>query len=165
MIPSKEKEFLEILRTNTLLVKKVCCMYSDSKVDKQDLEQEICLQLWRAYPNFKGNSKISTWLYKVALNTAITFLKKQKRQNSNNEAICHEFYELSNNTYDTEQTEKLAEMYRAISSLSKIEKALVMLYIDEKPYDEIADILGVSTVNARVKLTRIKEKLRQTVNN
>lgn len=160
----KENEFLEVLQTNTLLVKKVCCMYSENKEDKQDLEQEICLQLWRAYPNFKGNSKISTWLYKVALNTAITFFKKQKKKQGQNE-ICQEFYELSSNNEDSDQAEKLVEMHKAISNLSKIEKALVMLYIDEKPYDEIADILGISAVNARVKLTRIKEKLRQTVNN
>lgn len=164
MNPTNEKEFLEMLRTNTLLVKKVCCMYSDNNDDKQDLEQEICLQLWRAYPNFKGNSKTSTWLYKVALNTAITFFKKQKKKEKGNE-ICTEFYELTANTDDNDQAEKLAEMHKAISSLSKIEKALVMLYIDEKPYDEIADILGISAVNARVKLTRIKEKLRNTVNN
>ena len=158
-----ENEFLEVLRDNTLLVKKVCCMYSENAHDKQDLEQEICLQLWRAYPSFKGNSKVSTWLYRVALNTAITFFKKQKRK-GNEEEVCKEFYELSTIGNDDGQTEKLTEMQKAINKLSKIEKALVMLYIDEKPHDEIADILGISAVNARVKLTRIKEKLRKTIN-
>lgn len=139
-------------------------MYSENDHDKQDLEQEICLQLWRAFPNFKGNSKVSTWLYRVALNTAITFFKKQKKKNGE-EDVCKEFYELTASHDDEKQSERLIEMRNAINTLSKIEKALVMLYIDEKPYDEIADILGISTVNARVKLTRIKEKLRRTVNN
>lgn len=164
MNPNTENEFLEILRSNTILVKKVCCMYSENAHDKQDLEQEICLQLWRAYPGFKGNSKVSTWLYRVALNTAITFFKKQKRKNSENE-VCKEFYDLTSSTDDEAQAEKLTEMRKAINMLSKVEKALVMLYIDEKPYDEIADILGISAVNARVRLTRIKDKLRKTVKN
>lgn len=163
MIPHKEKEFLEVLRQNTLIIKKVCCLYSNSREDSKDLEQEISLQLWRSYSTFQGRSKVSTWLYKVALNTAITFLKKEKKHSEKN--ACSEFYELTTNTNDEVILEQMAEMHKAINKLSKIEKALVMLYIDEKSYDEISDILGISAGNARVKLLRIKEKLKQTVKN
>ena len=164
MNPVKEKEFLDLLIANSLIVKKVCCMYFDTEEDKKDLEQEIFLQLWRAYSNFKGESKFSTWLYKVALNTAITFFKKQKRKD-NEQEICQEFYEVSNNMPDIHKNEQLERLHSAISMLSKSEKAFVMLYIDEKGYDEIAEILGITPGNARVKLARIKEKLKQNIKN
>jgi RNA polymerase sigma factor (sigma-70 family) len=135
-------------------------MYSVNQADQQDLEQEICVQLWKAYPNFKGNSKASTWLYRVALNTAITFFKKQKRIEKENDA-CGEYYELITSDSDNELQEKLNAFYKEVEKLNKIEKALVMLYIDEKSYSEIAEILGISEVNARVKLNRVKSKLKK----
>lgn len=160
MQKENEKEFLEVLKSNRLIVKKVCCMYANADADKQDLEQEIILQIWKAFPSFQGNAKMSTWLYKVAINTAITFFKKSKKQTEGN-AVCQEFYEFVEVNDDPAINEQLAAMYRAINKLSKLEKALVMLYIEDKSYAEISDILGISEVNARVKLSRTKEKLKE----
>lgn len=137
------------------IVHKVCSMYTDNKDDHQDLFQEILLQLWQAYPRFKGDSKLTTWMYRVALYTAISgFKKKQRIISEGMDSKAYEYYE-ANDPYRYEN------LQMAISTLSKADKALVMLYLDEKPYKEIAEILGLTETNVGVKLNRIKKKLKE----
>lgn len=157
-----EKQFEKHLGENELLIHKVCRLYAYSLADRQDLFQEIVIQLWKAFPKFNGQSKFSTWLYRVAINTAITGLRKQK-----NFIVTYEPATLpqqvdSNTNVEEEQ---LKILHMAIEQLNQVEKAIVMLYMEDKTYDEMEDILGISQGNLRVKMNRIKEKLRQITKN
>lgn len=136
-------------------------MYGNSEEDRQDLFQEIIAQLWKAYPSFRQESKISTWLYRIALNTAIAGYRKLQRRIStipiDAELIVGE------ESDSIIKTEQLKLMYVAIAQLTDIEKAIVMLYIEDKSYEEMEDILGMTQGNLRVKMNRIKEKLRKNL--
>lgn len=138
-------------------------MYGDNKQDAEDLFQEIVLQLWKSYKGFKGEARISTWMYRVALNTAITRLHKNKRR-PDNHRIIHENLNLPDEDHKRMDIEFANELQLAISSLNKFDKALVMLYLDEKSYSEMADIMGISESNVGVKISRIKSKLKAILN-
>ena len=149
-------------KENNGIIHKVCHLYCRSAQDRQDLFQEILLQLWKAFPKFRNESKISTWMYRIALNTAITDFRKQQRRIN---TVDHAFPE-SAGSYDhqpIEQKERLAVLQQAVNRLSDIEKGLMMLYLEEKNYQEMEEILGISQANLRVKMNRIKEKLRRQV--
>jgi RNA polymerase sigma factor (sigma-70 family) len=159
-----EKQFEKLITEHELLLYKVCRIYAYTDADRQDLFQEIIIQLWKAYPKFKGNAKFSTWLYRVAINTAITGLRKKK------DFIT--LYEpsalpecLSDDNTGHEKEERLQQLYKAIEQLNAIEKAIVMLYMEDRSYEEMEDILGISGGTLRVKMNRIKEKLRQLAKN
>ena len=122
--------------------------------------QEIVIQLWRSYPLFRGEAKFSTWLYRIALNTAISDLRRQKRRPRPVDT-SHLPAELQDIQYAREQEEQFQQLYTAIGQLTEVEKALVMLYLEDKPYEEMEDILGINQNNLRVKMNRIKEKLRK----
>jgi RNA polymerase sigma-70 factor (ECF subfamily) len=155
-----EKQFVRQIRENELLIFKVCRVYAFSEADRQDLFQEIVIQLWKAFPKFKGESKFSTWLYRVALNTAITGLRRKKHNIKNYEPATLPVNTSVDNSSETEE-EKLQQLYLAIEQLNQIEKAIVMLYMEDKSYEEMEEILGINQGNLRVKMNRIKEKLRQ----
>ncbi len=157
-----EIEFERQIREHQALIHKVCRMYAYSRADRQDLYQEIVIQLWNAYARFRGQAKFSTWLYRVAINTAITGLRKHKRFITSMEAEYMPAQVADENGADEEQRQ---ELYSAIGQLNDIEKAIVMLYLEDRSYEEMEDILGLSPGNLRVKMTRIKDKLRQLVKN
>ena len=157
--PGAEKQFEKHLRENELLIYKICRLYTHTDTERQDLFQEVVIQLWKAFPDFKGRSKFSTWLYRVALNTAITGLRKQKNFIDTYEPATLP-QRIDENT-SIEDEERLSQLYKSIEKLNKVEKAIVMLYMEEKSYDEMEDILGITQGNLRVKMSRIKEKLRQ----
>lgn len=153
-----EAKFVADLKENQNIVHKVCRVYAKEKADHQDLFQEITLQAWKAYPGFRGESKFSTWLYRVALNTAITFFRKEKRRLP---TLSAEGIDVPHWT-DTEMVEeKNKAMYRAIADLGNIDKALVMLYLEDYSHQEIGDCMGISANHVAVKLSRIKTKLTQ----
>ena len=159
-----EKEFEKHIREHELLLYKVCRIYAYTDADRQDLFQEIVIQLWKAYPKFKGGSKLSTWLYRVAINTAISGLRKKKILVKNYEpAAMPEPVGEYNDAHDEE--ERLRQLYNAIEQLTAVEKAIVMLYMEDRPYEEMEEIIGLSQGNLRVKMNRIKEKLRQLTKN
>ena len=139
------------------MIRKVCFVYADNQTNRQDLYQEIVLQAWKSYQGFRGDAKFSTWLYQVAINTAIAGLRKDKRSVLKHTADG-QLPEIADHDTDTGQLELL---HNAIAQLNEIEKAIVMLYLDDKSYDEMQDILGIPNGALRVKMTRIKEKLRQ----
>ncbi|MBL6449518.1 RNA polymerase sigma factor [Fulvivirga sp. 29W222] len=151
----EEKEFLDQIDLHQNIVHKVCRMYTNNKDDHDDLFQEILLQLWQAYPRFKGNSKLTTWMYRVALYTAISRNKKKQRLVS--ESIDSKAYEY----YENHDPYRYENLRMAISTLSETDKALVMLYLEEKPYKEIADIMGLTETNVGVRLNRVKKKLKE----
>jgi len=155
-------KFTQIITKHQALIHKVCGVYGASTQDKEDLFQEIVLQLWRSYPTFKGQSKISTWMYRVALNTAISFYRKQSRM-PQQEQLSLRIFQLPSQSVDTETEAQLQLMYKAIAQLNKIEKAIIMLYLDDYSYQQIADIIGISETKVGVKLHRIKTKLKKIV--
>jgi RNA polymerase sigma factor (sigma-70 family) len=155
-----ERQFEKHIREHELLLHKVCRMYAYTDADRQDLFQEMVIQLWKAYPKFKGDSKLSTWMYRIAINTAITGLRKKKNIITSYEPGG--FPEnISDDSSGMAQEEQLQQLYQAIAQLNEIEKAIVMLYMEDRSYIEMEDILGISEGNLRVKMNRIKEKLRQ----
>ena len=135
-------------------------MYRQQGTERMDLFQEIVLQLWKGYPSFKGESKITTWMYRVALNTAISHLRKAGRR-PRTEALADRAYQVADSPVDEESKEKLAFLQIAIDQLSEIEKGIVMLYLESHSYDEIAQIMGLTKTHVGVKLNRIKKKLRK----
>lgn len=154
---SVESEFIGLLKEHQKIIYKVCNLYMQSHADKDDLFQEITLQAWKAYANFRGDSKFSTWLYRVALNTAITFYRKEKKNIVLNVETVPE---LSENIIDHVE-EKTKAMYLAIGELSKIDKAIVMLYLEDYTYTQISEIIGITPNNIAVKMNRIKIKLKE----
>lgn len=163
MSESLEKQFVERLEKHQNIVHKICRMYADDADAHKDLFQEITIQLWKAYPNFREESKFSTWMYRVALNTSITLYRKKKR--SLNTLSWESFdFKISAQGYDSTLDDNLKLMYSAIKELNDIDKALVLLYLEDKPYTEISETLGISEVNARVKMNRVKTKLKNILN-
>jgi RNA polymerase sigma-70 factor (ECF subfamily) len=158
-----EHSFVAQLEENQNIVHKICRLYTNDKDSHNDLFQEITIQLWKAFPKFRGEAKFSTWMYRVALNTAITLYRKSKRsvKTQDFEGVS---FKITAKEYDPLVEEQLKLMYTAVKTLSDIDKALVFLYLENKNYREIAETLGISEVNARVKMNRIKEKLRTILN-
>ncbi len=155
-----QEDFIALVTQHKAMLYKVCNMYCSTEHDKQDLFQEIVIQLWGAYPRFRGDSKFSTWLYRIALNTAISDLRKQKKhiRTMEPEKLPTEIQDIQ---YSKDKEEKIQQLYRAIRHLTEIERAIVMLYLEDRSYDEMEDILGINQNNLRVKMNRIKEKLRK----
>ncbi len=160
---SLEKEFLEKIEKHKGVIFKISKMYMDDFDDQKDLFQEITFQVWKAYPTFEGRSEFSTWLYRIALNTAILFLKSEKRRSfiQNNEVSN---FKINQDEYDDEDEQKLKKMYEAINQLNAIDKALIFYYLENYSGKQIAEQMGISEVNARVKMNRAKEKLKQLIN-
>lgn len=163
MTKALEASFVEELENNQNIVHKVCTLYTNDQDAHKDLFQEITIQLWQAYPKFRGDSKFSTWMYRVALNTAITLYRKSKR-NLTTLDYDSVIFKIKADEYDEEEEQQLKLMYNAVKQLGDIEKALVFLYLEDKNYSEIAETLGITEVNVRVKMNRIKNKLRTILN-
>lgn len=157
-----EKEFAQRVDESQGIIHKVCRMYCDDQTHKEDLFQEIVLQLWKSYSSFRGESKFSSWMYRVALNVAIQdFRKEKKRKYLFLESF--EFKEPTTLPQNDYKDERIRALYKAISKLDKIEKAIILLHLDEIPNDEIAEIVGITQNNVRVKMTRIRTKLAETI--
>ena len=125
--------------------------------NQRDLFQEIIVQLWKAYPTFKGKSKFSTWMYRVALNTALVYFKKENRKVD--QALLDDNLNIADVNDGESEEEKLDYLYKAVQELNAVEKALIFLFLENQSHREIAENLGISEINARVKLNRTKEKL------
>lgn len=141
------------------MIIKVSRLYTNTLEDEEDLFQEIVLQLWRSYDTFKGGSKISTWMYRVALNTAITLFRKKTRSPQTDE--LKDFHHKDFIEDDDEKQQKVSLLYKVIKMLPRVERAIVMMYLDDLPYRDIAENLGISEVNARVKMNRLKKTLKE----
>lgn len=163
MTKELEESFVEQLQKHQNIVHKVCRLYTNNQQAHNDLFQEITIQLWRAYPKFRGDSKFSTWMYRVGLNTAITLYRKRKRSIKTQEFESVQF-KIKADEYDDTEDQQLKLLYQAVHQLNDIEKALVFLYLEDKDYREISGTLGISEVNARVKMNRVKKKLRTILN-
>ncbi len=158
-----EHNFVELLEKNQNIVHKVCRLYTNTYDAHNDLFQEITIQLWKAYPKFRGEAKFSTWMYRVGLNTAITLYRKSKRRVQTQDFDLVQF-KIKAEDYDDTVEEQLKLLYKAVHKLNDIDKALVLLYLEDKSYREISETMGISEVNARVKMNRVKTKLKAILN-
>ncbi len=158
-----EQSFVKQLKENQNIIHKICRLYTNGQDAHKDLFQEITIQLWKAYPKFRGDSKFSTWAYRVALNTAITLYRKSTRT-VNTVEFENQRHFIHQDEYNYEEEEQIKLLYQAVYQLNDIEKALVFMYLEDKDYAEISQTLGITEVNARVKMNRIKGKLRKILN-
>ena len=150
-----KNDFIEIISKNEKIIFKITSFYTDNKQDAEDLYQETVLNLWKAFKNFKNQSKISTWIYRIALNTAVTQIRKNKKhpkQTVLNEQIQETNIEKHNDL--------LNELYIQIRKLNELEKALILLYLENKDYETISEITGLSKTNVATRISRIKQKLK-----
>ncbi|MDW7693367.1 sigma-70 family RNA polymerase sigma factor [Flammeovirgaceae bacterium SG7u.111] len=160
MSPPQE-EFLEIIYQHQALIHKVCKMYRDSPEDREDLFQEITYQLWKAYPRFEGKSKVSSWMYRISLNTAMASFRKAKpTELTNLDELQHQL-PAENSVEQNPQEEFL---FAAIRQLEPPERAIISLYLADMNYAEMAEIMGISENYIGVRLNRIKNKLKKTLN-
>jgi len=152
-----ETEFIVVLRQHERVIYKVISFYADEENPAGDLFQETVLNLWKAFPNFRNESAYSTWIYRIALNTCVSFFRKGKSKPV--------FVEVNYDVAEIPSSdEDIKELYRLISQLGKLDRALVFLYLEEKSYKEIAEISGLTVSNVATKLNRIKEKLKEMSN-
>lgn len=163
-INNQEQEFTKKVTESQGIIHKVCRMYCNDDEHRKDLFQEILIQLWKSYTSFRGDSKFSTWMYRVAINVAIQdFRKTKKKQSLFSSAEI--FKDISEEKTDTIYDDNLKQMHMAITRLNKVEKAIMMLHLDEKSNEEIAEIIGITQNYVRVKMNRIKVKLKKTLTN
>lgn len=154
------EKFISIITEHQGLIYKVCRMYRDNAEDIRDLYQDIVLQLWRAFSSFKGESKISTWIYRVALNTAITQLRKNRHKPTHLSITEH----MTETIRDKDSpADEIEHMNKAIAHLTEVEKAIIILYMDEYKYKEIAEMVGTSESNVGFKINQIKKKLKVVI--
>lgn len=156
-----EQEFLSIIEKHKGLLHKVSRMYMDEPEDREDLFQEIVLQLWKSYGTFRGESQVSTWMYRVAVNTALTFFKKEKKKPDN--ARMHPEMDIKDDTDVSHRETQLEYFYKAVQELNQVEKALLFLFLEGQSHKEIGSNLGITEGNARVKLNRTKDKLQEII--
>lgn len=161
MKESIETEFLSVIKQYERVIYKVCYMYTTPNAPLNDLYQEVVINIWRAFPKFRHECKISTWIYRIALNTSISFIRKQK----NIPEIISITPELNGvaDDYDDLQA-MLKELHALINKLGQLDKSLILLYLEEKSYEEISEITGLTVTNVATKLSRIKDKLRKMKN-
>ena len=159
----KEQEFLKRIESHKGILYKVSKMYMDNHDDQQDLFQEIVCQLWKSYDSFRNESQFSTWMYRVAVNTAIVFLRKEKRKVDKYEIASENIKEEEGDSHIKES--QLDHFYKAVQKLEKIDKAIIFYQLEGFSHKEIGENLGISEGNARVKLNRAKEKIKEIIKN
>lgn len=158
-----EDQFLKDLNNNIGIVHRVCRVYVKDSDERQDMYQEIIYQLWKSYPTFNNNAKFSTWMYRVAVNTAINHIRKSTR--TIKEEPLPENLDKMTLAEDEAPAEKLQMLYAVIEHLSPVDKAITLLYLDDNSYDQIAAITGFTKSNVSVRLVRIKKQLEKQLKN
>ena len=155
-----EKAFIVLVEEHKRIIYKVCYVYAVDRENLNDLYQEVVINLWKAYPRFRGECAASTWVYRIGLNTCISFFRKSKSRPE----VVPITVDLEAFADEEDKTASLRELYRMINSLGQLERALILLWLEERSYQEIADIIGISKNNVAVRLNRIREKLKTMSN-
>ena len=157
----KKEAFIKVIKQNEAFIHKIAAVYTNNPEDKNDLIQDIIYQLWKSFDSFRKESAISTWLYRIALNVSIYQLKLKKRRISTVE-LEDEITTVADQNH--QQKEEQWILFREqLNRLNLLEQAIVMLYLDNKSYEEIAEIIGISPSNVGTKFSRIKEKIRTNI--
>lgn len=150
-----------MIYTHMGIIYKICKLYAEGE-EQEDLKQEIIYQLWRSYPTYRGDSKFQSWMYRVALNTALLGLRARKMKYTE---LSDKELRISEDPFKQQEEEaRVKQLYKQIYKLKDLDKTIIFLYLEECSYDEIAEITGISVSNVSVRLTRIREKLRSKLN-
>lgn len=157
----KQETFLQQINQNIGIAHKVSRIYFDETQEREDVTQEMMFQLWRSFETFDGKSKFSTWMYRVCLNTALTYRRKREKQKHEPLTAGHSAIEEPGSL---DKEESITLLYRAIAQLNGINKAIVLLYLEDLSYDEIASITGLTKSNVSVRIVRIKKELETIIN-
>ncbi len=157
-----QKKFKVFIEEHSAIIIKICRIYTDDEQEFEDYFQEVTLQLWRSFHSFRGDAKISTWVYRIALNVCMSQIRKKKR---NVQTTTLENVQVAADYDAKEKEEKVALLYRSIKQLKEAERALILLYLEDKSYKEIAEILGLTITNVGAKVNRIKTKLKNIMTN
>lgn len=155
----EEAEFLSLIDHHQGIIHKICRLYRDSKEDREDLFQEIIFQLWKSAPTYEGKAKFSSWMYRIALSTAIAVYRKKKPDIRYLPALPDE------QVAPTQRDEQREQFFQALKKLNDADKALITLYLEDLSYLEIAEIIGISESNVGVRLNRVKSKIQQLLKN
>ena len=156
-----EEVFLQLVEQHRGIIRKVAAGYASNEADRHDLSQEIMLQLWKAYPRYSPERPFSTWMYRIALNVGISFLRRNTRPGRQTVALDEVAHELPQEPPGTTMDERVALLQRVIAGLDPLNRALLLLYLDDHSYLDIAAILGITETNVATKLSRLKERLRR----
>ncbi len=162
--PVVQQEFLQLIEANKRIIFKVCNSYCPNASDREDLAQEIIFQLWKSWGNFNKAYQLSTWMYRIALNVAISFYRSE-RKSTGTVLMGEQVIEMADENLDAGLEGNLGLLQQFIGQLKPLDKALMLLYLEEKPHREIAEIMGISTTNVSTKIGRIKEQLKQKFSN
>jgi RNA polymerase sigma-70 factor (ECF subfamily) len=156
---NQKDQFLDILEKNIGIILKIARAYSKTISDKEDLINDITLELWKSYTRFRGDSKISTWIYRIALNTSMNFKRKKEKDRL---FFFADLKKLENPNWLIEQPDSSQSeiLYQCIDELNQLNKAIILLYLDGNTYDEISDITGISKTNVGTRISRIKEQIK-----
>lgn len=156
----QEQAFTTIIKENEGILYKVTRLFTQTEADQQDLYQEIVINLWKGFGSFRGDAKVSTWMYRIALNTAVLYSKKEKRKG---QKVSLDGITLVNEVYDPILEQQLKLVYKHIRELNDVEKGIIFLFLEGKKYDTIASITGLSISNVGTRMARIKEKLKNKI--
>jgi RNA polymerase sigma factor (sigma-70 family) len=161
---SDKKQFIGILKEHKRLLYKVVYLYCRDSEDRKDLEQEIIIQLWKSLKNYNQEFKLSTWIYKIALNVAISYYRRDVKRKETNEPYDENIFQIAEDDDNAEENINKRELlYKFINKLDELNKAIIILYLDDKSYKEISEIIGLTETNVGTKINRIKSKLKESI--
>jgi RNA polymerase sigma factor (sigma-70 family) len=152
-------QFHELLEGHRKIVFKVANTYARQVEDRADLAQEIVVQCWRAFPGYDTSRSFSTWMYRIALNVAISFVRGATQRDRHAVALDESMHDIAADA-ETESDERVNALYRCIDQLDPLNRALLLLYLEERSYHDIAEILGISATNVATKISRLKQRIR-----
>jgi RNA polymerase sigma-70 factor (ECF subfamily) len=165
VIKMDRDKFNSVIKDNKNLIFKICYTYCSNPENRRDLQQEILLQLWKAFSKFDGRVKISTWIYRIALNTAISFYRNDYKHYANKATIDISVISIPDSNDGVELEENIEMLYKFIGNLKDLDKALILLYLDDYKYQDIAKLIGITETNVATKINRIKKILKEQFNN
>jgi RNA polymerase sigma factor (sigma-70 family) len=157
----KKERFVNIISNNKKLIYKVCNSFCHNSDELQDLVQEVIIRLWQGFDKFDNRSKLSTWMYRIALNTAISHYRSGKRRSEVNFPITENLLDFPDENPEIELDNHVKQLYEFINQLNELNRSLMILYLDDNSYREIADVLGISETNVATRISRVKQNLKQ----
>ena len=164
--PADNDVFLNLIQHHKKLIYKVCNSYCKDAEDRKDLVQEVIVRLWQSYPKYDDRYKLSTWMYRIALNTAISHYRSGRRRNESTFPLADSLIDIADeNTHETELDEQIKTLYKIINSMNEMNRALMILYLDSNSYKDMADILGITETNVATRISRLKQQLKEQFKN
>ncbi len=160
LLTQSDTFFKAFIQDNKATIYKICRVYANNAEELKDFVQEVTIQLWRSHQNFENRSKLSTWVYRVTLNVCLTLSKKKKRSIDTVSLLSTDYYDDN----DEVEKEQLAALYKGIRKLRESDRAIILLYLENKSYKEIAEILGITVTNVGAKVNRVKNQLKEIIN-